>query len=76
MLTKHQLEKPITRFFYLMQIKPSISHTKHESSVIEIENISGPGKRKPSPNRDIPGPSNSADYCQEAKRQKQVTNIR
>lgn len=51
-------------------IKPNISHIKHESSVMETENSSGVGKKKLSPNTDIPGPSNSVDYTPEMKRQK------
>lgn len=40
---------------------------------METENSSGVGKKKLSPNTDIPGPSNSVDYTPEIKRQKLVT---
>ncbi|KAF7388812.1 hypothetical protein HZH66_009949 [Vespula vulgaris] len=55
------------------EIKPNIQHIKNES-VIELDNISGANKRKASPNKDTPGPSNSADYIPEVKRLKQVNN--
>ncbi|XP_029050088.1 transcription initiation factor TFIID subunit 2 [Osmia bicornis bicornis] len=52
-------------------VKPNLLHIKHEPPVIEIESTNVPNKRKPSPSRDIPGPSNSVDYGPEVKRQKQ-----
>ena len=55
-------------------MKPTVPHIKHETPVVEVDNTSGPAKRKSSPSRDVPGPSNPVEYVPEAKRQKQAPN--
>lgn len=58
-----------------LQVKiPPVQHVRHES-VDEIETPPVQTKRKISPNRDLPGPSNSVEYGPETKRQK-VNNVR
>lgn len=57
-------------------MKPTVPHIKHETPVVEVDNTSGPAKRKSSPSRDVPGPSNPVEYVPEAKRQKQAPNVR
>ncbi|KAI4499551.1 hypothetical protein M0802_005447 [Mischocyttarus mexicanus] len=55
------------------EVKPNIQHIIHES-VIELDNIGGVNKRKTSPSKETPGPSNSTDCIPEVKRMKLANN--
>jgi len=50
-----------------------VQHVRHES-IEEVENLPVSNKRKPSPSRDPPGPSNPVEHGPELKRQK-TTNV-
>jgi len=51
-----------------------VQHVRHES-IEEVENLPVSNKRKPSPNRDPPGPSNPVEHGSEQKRQKTTNNV-
>lgn len=50
-----------------------VQHVRHES-IEEVENLPVSNKRKPSPSKDPPGPSNPVEHGPEPKRQKTTNN--
>lgn len=60
---------------YSAQVKTApVQHVRHES-IEEVENLPVSNKRKPSPNKDPPGPSNPVEHGPEIKRQKTTNNV-
>lgn len=61
---------------YSIQVKAvPVQPVRHES-IEEVENLPVSNKRKSSPNRDLPCPSNPVEHGPEVKRQKTMNTVR